>query len=179
MADSGILESRNLTLSLLSENDFNIIFPLMNRPEILDTMVLHYPLDREEWYDIFKNNPEKAAQGKEFGFMITLKKNKKIAGMCDLLDVNEKREKAELGYWISPEFRKQGIAFDACKLLIEYGFSHVGLHKIWAETFSTNTPSQGLLEKLGFRKVGILEKEVFKHGMWRDRVLYELLNPES
>ena len=95
--------------------------------------------------------------------------------MCVLLDINDERKNAEIGYWIIPGARRQGIAYNAYSLVIEFAFTELQLHKVWAETFKTNKPSQGLLKKRGFRKGRIQKQEVFKHGKWQDRVRHELL----
>jgi RimJ/RimL family protein N-acetyltransferase len=142
-------------------------------------MVSNYPLDYDDIYDKFKKSPHSAAQGHNYSYSITLKKSSTLAGMCGLFDINKEQKKGELGYWITPESRRQGIAFAACSLLMESAFTWLDLHKVWAETFATNIPSQKLLEKLGFRKIGILEKDVYKHGRWADRIQYEIVHPEQ
>ena len=169
------LENNHLILSLMSETDFKMVFPMMNRPEVLDTMVFDFPLNRDEIYPFFTESPQKAADGEGFSYIITHKESGDVAGMCILVDVNKERKNGELGYWINPLFRRQGIAYNACTLLINLAFAELGFHKIWAETFASNSASRELLKKLGFREVGILEKEVLKHGKWRDRVQYEIV----
>jgi RimJ/RimL family protein N-acetyltransferase len=171
------IEDDIISLSIITEGDFPVVFPLMNSPEVLDTMVYNYPLDEEEMKENFRTSPESAARGEHYLYGMTYKGTGAFAGMCGLFDVHEERKKAELGYWVVPDLRKKGIAFTACSLVMNFAFSQLKLHKVWAETFATNLPSQKLLEKLRFRQIGILEKEVFKHGQWVDRIQYEFLNP--
>jgi ribosomal-protein-alanine N-acetyltransferase len=173
------IETNRLILTIMQKNDFERIFTLMNTKEVLDMMVLNYPLNREDVYKMCHQSPSLAEEGKDYNYIISLKNGSNIiAGMCVLLDVNTERKKAELGYWIIPSQRRRGIAFEACSHLLSYTFSHLDFHKIWAETFYFNIPSQRFLEKLGFTRIGILKQEVKKHGAWQDRVLYELVKKD-
>jgi [ribosomal protein S5]-alanine N-acetyltransferase len=178
MENYEFLENSMVSLSIITEKDFPVLFPLMNTPEVLDTMVYNYPLDKDEILDNCRTSPESAARGEHYLYGIILKETKTLAGTCGLFDVHRERKKAELGYWIIPDLRRRGIALSACSLVIDCAFSRLSLHKVWAETFATNLPSRQLLEKLHFRRTGTLEKEVFKHGQWADRVHYELLHPD-
>jgi ribosomal-protein-alanine N-acetyltransferase len=38
--------------------------------------------------------------------------------------------------------------------------------------------SQKVLQKVGFKKEGIIRKSVFARGEWRDRALYSILREE-
>jgi RimJ/RimL family protein N-acetyltransferase len=173
------IETDRLVLTILQKNHCERIFALMNKKEVLDMMVLDYPLNREDIVRMCYQSPGLAEEGKEYNYIISLKNGSNtVVGMCVLLDVHTERKKAELGYWIIPSQRRRGIVFEACTHLLSYAFSHLDFHKIWAETFNFNIPSQRFLEKLGFTKVGMLKQDVKKHGKWQDRVLYELVKED-
>lgn len=178
MDSKNIIETQTLRLSIMKKSDYESVYPLMNTKEVLDTMVLDYPVDPHEFYRNCCQSPFLAEEGKNYNFIIRLRDGGDVAGMCVLLDVNPERNKAELGYWIAPSLRRKGIAFEACIHLLRYAYSVKGFRKIWAETFYFNIPSQRLLEKIGFTKIGIKKQEVKKHGKWQDRILYELLSED-
>jgi RimJ/RimL family protein N-acetyltransferase len=83
-----------------------------------------------------------------------------------------------IGITLAPEARGHGHGSAAQRLLVHYLFSHTQMTRIEAETESTNIPEQRALEKAGFTREGLLRSVVFRHGEWRDDVLYSVLRHE-
>jgi ribosomal-protein-alanine N-acetyltransferase len=61
----------------------------------------------------------------------------------------------EIGYGISPRYRRQGYTFEAAQSLIAWGFSHPEVKRINAECLPANLGSKRILEKLGMTNLGI------------------------
>ena len=59
-------------------------------------------------------------------------------------------DEVELGYAFYPEFWGQGLATEVARALIEFGFGHLQLGSLVAETTLSNLPSQRVLTKAGF-----------------------------
>ena len=57
---------------------------------------------------------------------------------------------AELGYWVGFPFWGMGIAPEAAGILIERGFTDLGLERIYAGYFLGNNRSKRVQEKCGF-----------------------------
>lgn len=81
------------------------------------------------------------------------------AGGIGMKQVEEKT--AEIGYWISEDYWGQGIMSEVIPKFVDYAFKTVGMEKLIVEIFDFNKPSQGLIQKCGFKKVGVgvLEKD--------------------
>lgn len=63
----------------------------------------------------------------------------KLAGIISLEPQTDVyRNSAELGYWVGEPFWGNGIATQAVKLITEYGFVQLGLHRIFAGVFEHN-----------------------------------------
>lgn len=69
---------------------------------------------------------------------------------------------AELGYWLAEPFWGKGIMTEAIKMLSEYAFEKLGIHRIFAAPFATNPASARVLEKAGFILEGVLRVNAFK-----------------
>lgn len=82
---------------------------------------------------------------------------------------------AELGYWIGEPFWGRGIMTDAVRVVVEYGFSELGLLRIYAEPYAGNLGSARVLEKAGFELEGLMRANVFKDGLVRDQFLYAVV----
>jgi len=84
-----------------------------------------------------------------------------------------------LGYWIAGEYRDKGYVTEATRAVIAYGFNELKLHKIKIGHVHVNAKSKRVIEKLGFRPVGV-EKQEFcwddkSPPVWYDHHLYEML----
>lgn len=87
-------------------------------------------------------------------FAIIYKPDNKMVGTVELHSYTPKF-KAELGYTVSPHYWGLGIATEASKELIHWGFNNLDLRRIECCTFLDNYQSLRVAEKLGFRFEGI------------------------
>ena len=85
------------------------------------------------------------------------------------------RKSAELGYWLGRPFWRRGMMSAAVREMCELGFQTWEIERIYAEPFSGNAGSRGVLEKAGFTLEGILRKSVFKNGVLQDSCIYARL----
>ena len=82
------------------------------------------------------------------------------------------RKNAELGYWLAEPFWGKGIMTAAIRQMVEYGFAHWDIERIFARPFGTNTGSQRALQKAGFVLEARLEKTLYKDGEYLDEWIY-------
>ena len=85
----------------------------------------------------------------------------------------------DLGYWIDRAVAGRGMASLAVALVCDHAFGPVGLHRLQAAIRPENLPSQRLVERLGFRREGLLRRYLDIDGDWRDHAAYGLLAEES
>jgi [ribosomal protein S5]-alanine N-acetyltransferase len=89
------------------------------------------------------------------------------------------RKSAEIGYFIGQPYWNKGIVSRAVDLIVEYGFSQLGLIRIHTGVFEYNIASQRVLEKCGFVKEGVFKNSIIKKNKIWDEVRYAKINPES
>lgn len=91
----------------------------------------------------------------------------------------------ELGYIMSPRYQRQGYGSEAVLALLRSGFAAAGIHRVVAHCNPENIASWKLLEKIGFRREGLLKKEVFfrkdanGEPLWTDTFVYAMLAEEN
>ena len=83
--------------------------------------------------------------------------------------------RSEIGYMLLPEAQGQGIASEAIKAILIYGFESMQLHSIEAIIDPENRSSERVLQKIGFVKEGHLKENEFFNGRFWDTVIYSLL----
>ncbi len=84
----------------------------------------------------------------------------------------------ELGILLFPEHRGRGLGSAAQRLLVEYLFATTLANRLEAITDTRNVAEQRALERVGFRREGVLRGVAFIAGAWRDMVVYGLLRDE-
>ncbi|MGT2808728.1 N-acetyltransferase [Streptococcus iniae] len=126
------------------------------------------------WITTHKSRCE---QDSAYNYAITDKKTGQLYGSVSLVRY-PKTDLAELGYWIDPEVWNKGIATEAAKAMINYGFQIKNLHKITAKHFLYNMASGKVMAKAGMSKEGYQKQQVLKDGNYEDVVHYGVLNSE-
>jgi [ribosomal protein S5]-alanine N-acetyltransferase len=82
------------------------------------------------------------------------------------------RRSAEIGYWLGEDYWGRGIATDAVHRVSEYGFTELGLLRIFATPISWNAASFRVLERAGFQREGLLRSACVKDGNVVAMVMY-------
>lgn len=71
-----------------------------------------------------------------------------------------------------------GYGNEATKLILEYGFKHLKLHRIQLMVLDFNKRAQHLYKKLGFVVEGIQREARLVNGEWHDVILMGILEKE-
>lgn len=115
---------------------------------------------------------------KRIGFTIIENKTNKVIGQTDLHNISSKNKYAETGTWFGKEYRGKGYNSETKKLLLNYGFKTLKLHKITMTIFGENKRSIKAVKKLGAIKEGILREHNYKLGKYHDLHIYSILKKE-
>lgn len=109
---------------------------------------------------------------------IILKSSDQVIGSCGFHNWEKDHERAELGYILKEDFRRQGYMTEAIKSVVDYGFTTMNLNRIEAFISPDNTPSLSIVERLMFTKEGVLRQHYKFQGKIYDSVVYGLLKSE-
>jgi diamine N-acetyltransferase len=98
-------------------------------------------------------------------------------GLVDLFDFDPKNNRAGVGIVIQGnEHRNQNIGSEALALLIEYAFSNLNLHQLFANIGTENVASTALFTKFGFEMIGVKKEWTLINGTYKDEAIFQLLN---
>jgi RimJ/RimL family protein N-acetyltransferase len=109
---------------------------------------------------------------------VCLKESGVMIGDIGLHFLPDDDKQAEIGYTVSPAHQGRGYATEAVRVIIGYLFSGLHKHRVIASIDPHNTPSAGVLERLGFRKEAHFIKSVFMDGQWCDDIVYAMLEED-
>ena len=127
------------------------------------------------WVDeILKDYVEK----KTLSWSITLRGEDNPIGFFTLWNLDLNSYMAELCYELNRKYWRKGIMVEALNALIDWAFLEMGLNRIEACPMKINTPSIGILEKLGFRYEGNLRERIYFKGKFEDQLYYSILKSD-
>lgn len=83
---------------------------------------------------------------------------------------------AIIGYSLDKDYQGNGYMKEAVKLVEEYAFNVMELHRIEASTLVDNLRSQNVLVGCGFQKLGVNKNYLFINGKWQDHITFYKVN---
>jgi [ribosomal protein S5]-alanine N-acetyltransferase len=85
---------------------------------------------------------------------------------------------AEWGFALASEFWGQGFFTDGAKLVINFAFEVLGVHRLEARAAVKNGRGNGALRKLGAVQEGVLRRSFLRNGEYLDQALWTILQDE-
>jgi len=102
----------------------------------------------------------------------------RVIGVVDIRIISRLWGVGEIGYTLARAYWGQGFNIEAGRLLIDYGFSHLGLRRIQAVCDTDNRRSYRTMEKLGMVRERLIERACIRNGCPVDRFMYSILRRE-
>jgi RimJ/RimL family protein N-acetyltransferase len=130
--------------------------------------------------DYHRRMEDARAEGRAIAFAIIDRAPGSVIGSCDLRRPDpEDPALGEIGYLLSANARGRGYATRAIGLLVGWAFDALGIDRVQALAHPDNPRSQAVLERLGFRREGLLRGYRSGGGGREDRLMFALLRGEQ
>jgi RimJ/RimL family protein N-acetyltransferase len=113
-----------------------------------------------------------------YSLAVELRETECLVGGAHISIEDKFNRKGEIGYVLHPDVWKHGIGTEIAKLLIEFGFNKLALHRIYTTCDPRNVASMRVLEKAGMQREGLLRDDMLLKARWRDSYLYAILDYE-
>ena len=111
-----------------------------------------------------------------YTFLIFRQSDEALLGGISLSNIRRGVAQAgTLGYWMGKDHAGNGIMTQSLRLVLEFCFGDLGLHRIEAACLPSNEASQRLLRGSGFNEDGFARKYLKIRGEWHDHMLFSLL----
>ncbi len=115
---------------------------------------------------------------RKFQLALTLRSNGLLIGNCGIRVNDPDLGEANIGYELASEHWGQGYATEAARAILAFGFTDLGLHRVWAECVAENAGSAHVLEKLGMRREAHFREHWRMRDRWWDTLTYAILADE-
>lgn len=173
------IETERLILRAFTIADSSEVQRMAGKVEVAsNTLAMPFPYHdgmAEAWISTHQQEFE---DHKSVILAIELKAQHILAGAIGL-SLQFPYNNAELGYWIGQEYWGKGYCTEAVKAMIEFGFQHMKLHKIYANYFHNNPASGRVMKKAGMKYEAILNSHLLHWGEYKDLICYGIWNKQD
>ena len=163
-----------LYLRKLEESDLDRIWEWIHRPDIYLAIGMQVPVSKsaqKRWFDDLDRSNSKIV------FAICLSENNNHVGNVSLDLIDYRHRNARLSIFVSDhDLRGKGIGSKAMKLLIEYAFTFLNLHRIYCKTTAGDERIANFYKRLGFEIEGQLREHEYIKGKYLDKIMLGLIN---
>jgi len=122
---------------------------------------------------------QESRRGTSYSFLVFRRDDNLLLGGVTLSNVRRGvAQSATLGYWVAAAHARQGYMTEALAAALDFGFDHLGMHRIEAACLPNNEASKALLAKMGFVEEGYARRYLRINGSWQDHVLYAMLRDD-
>jgi len=109
---------------------------------------------------------------------VTLRSTQALIGDMVLLFRDWEARQGEIGFSFNPAFAGQGYATEAANAVMDLGFGHFKLHRLFGRCDARNDRSWRLMERLGMRREAHFREHALFKGEWDEEFYYALLSRE-
>ena len=85
---------------------------------------------------------------------------------------------AEWGFAIGSAFWGTGVFSDGARLVLDFAFDTIGVHRLEARAAVRNGRGNGALRKLGAVQEGVLRRSFLRYGQYLDQALWAILDED-
>lgn len=173
------IETGRLLLRDFVQEDWRAVHEYGSDPEVVRYMPWG-PNTEEDTKDFIRRSItiQQERPRRRFEIGIVLKEDGKLIGGCGIRENNAALREGNMGYVLNRAYWGRGIATEAARTLVKFGFETMNLHRIFATCSPENKASERVLQKIGMSLEGRLRQNLQIRGNWRDSLLYAILSHE-
>jgi len=145
------IETERLLLRTYKADDLETVYRLASDPHITRFFPDGSNISRE---DVLSSLPRRVERWEKQGFGqfgVFEKQTEKLIGYCGLQYLDNTPE-VEIYYGLFHEYWGKGIATEAARAVLDFGFEQVKLARIVGVTHPKNIASQKILQKIGLKR---------------------------
>ncbi len=168
------LKTKRLIFRQITPTDIQNIYKGLSNPKVIKYYGISFDsLEATEEQMIWYRDLEQNETG--IWWAICSLDNNVFYGAGGFNNLNKEHKKAEIGFWLLPEFWGQGFMQEAFPLICDYGFNKLDLNRIEGFVDSENTNCKKAVERLNFKFEGTMRDCEIKEGKYLSVAIYSKL----
>lgn len=183
LADKPTLRGQLVTLRPVEPEDVPVLAGILRDPEVRRlTGTVHSTAEASggdeeearlrEWYSTRNDQPDR------LDLMVVDNTSGQVVGEVVLNQWDEGSATCNFRTLIGPAGRDRGLGTEAARLLIDYAFTHLPLHRVDLEVYAFNPRAQRVYEKVGFVVEGTRREALEYDGERVDAIIMGLLRSD-
>lgn len=172
------LEGERVRLRAHRPGDFEDFYALYADPRVMRYWSFPAWTERAQAQPRFQSALDGRDTGVRLCWAIATQHEDRLIGGVTLFAIDQAHRRAEIGYALASTHWGRGYARAALSRVIGHAFGPLGLHRLEADIDPRNEASCRLVERLGFRREGLLRERWHVAGEVCDSSLYGLLARE-
>ena len=171
------IKTNRLLLRQFVDSDLENVFKGLSHPDVIRYYGVSYStLEATKAQMEFFADLEKNETG--IWWAVCSLDNKTFYGAAGLNGLSKQHKKAEIGFWLLPEFWGRGIITEVIPLICHFGFDKLLLHRIESLVETENKNCKSVMSKLGFQHEGTMKNCEVKNGEFISLDIYAKLSTE-
>ena len=171
------LKGKNIYLRALEPEDLEFVYTIENNESIWEVSNTQTPYSRFLIRQYLENAHQDIYEAKQLRLVICKNQDFEAVGLIDLFDFDPRNNRAGVGILIQNSTnRNSGIGTEALDLLIQYAFTKLNLHQLYANIDLENEASLALFTNFGFQNIGVKKQWNLINGRYKDEALFQLIN---
>ncbi|WP_299568106.1 GNAT family N-acetyltransferase [uncultured Pedobacter sp.] len=168
------MKTDRLLLRPITPEDKQNIYKGLSHPEVIKFYgVSFHSLEATEEQMIWYRELEENETGRWWA--ICSADGRTFYGAGGFNNLSKAHKKAEIGFWLLPEFWAKGLMQEAFPLICSYGFDTLGLNRIEAFVETENSNCKKAIEKLNFKHEGTMRNCEIKDNKFLSIAIYSKL----
>lgn len=145
-----VISSERFELRPVTDSDIQFIHAGLSDPKVTKYYAVHFDTleETEEQMEWYRNIRE---EGSGFWWCIEDLEKGRLVGAGGYNDIDIQEAKAEIGFWVLPEFWGQGIMRICFPLIIDFGIHEMGISRIEGYVESNNSACKSALRNTDFK----------------------------
>ena len=147
-------------------------------PEVIRFLAVEAPGSIDDTLQFIRRCREHREHGSEYVFAIADVVSDEAMGIICLRHIDGAMRTAEIGTWLRRDRWGSGVNAEAKRLMFDFAFNRLRLHRVEARIAVENQRSRRAFERLGATREGTLKESFFKDGRYHDQHLYVVLEQD-
>jgi len=173
-----VLMGRRVLLREPREDDVARLFEFTSDPDVTRFLAIEPPDSQDDTLHFIAKCREHRLQDREYVFVIAGVADDRAIGITGLRHIDQPMRTAQIGTWLGRDHWGTGANAEAKRLLLDFAFGLLALHRIEARIAVSNVRSRHAFERLGAKCEGRLRESFYKHGVYHDQDLFVVLEQE-
>lgn len=161
------LQTERLTLRAMRVSDAEDMFAYAKRESVSQYLTWTPHPDIQHTREYLTYIGQRYRTGDFFDWSVVLRDTDRMIGTCGFTRFDFASDSAEIGYVLNPDYGGQGLATEAVRAVLAFGFDRLSLHRIEAHYIRGNDASRRLMERVGMTFEGLARESMKIKGIYR------------